>query len=580
MDVLFGLDTETERLQQYRSIEAAPLNPHLSRIRLIQICTGKSVVVLDMHNMWASGLVMAQLREFLEGHKFVAHNALFDLQFLRKWVGTNHINIGCTFILWKIITHATRPTDAGIRSSLGILTEKLLDTTILKEEGKSDWSVPDLDFAQIEYSAIDAICVLELAKKMAPAMERLGITKYYKLCKAAQHPLAEMQLNGIGFNVDAHRELSIKWVENLWMAKKDLVKITGLTKTTPMAIGDYLKKHLSSQTLAIWPLTEKGKLSTDASTLLEFEDSDPVVKPFAVFNKLQTLTTSFGENLIETVNPATKRIHAGYNICGARTGRLSCSHPNLQQMPRDDAIRANFIAAPGMLFLDADYSQIEIRVGAELSQDERMLEAYRNGVDLHSLTASIVGHKSISALNKEDRQKAKAFNFGLMFGLGPTKFAKYAKKSYQVDVTQDEAEESIKTWRKTYYGYRAWQVKQAEDASVSLHVRTPTGKLRCLDPENTYGAAMNTPVQGGACECMLAALVSLHESLTKGSLKTRMINVVHDEIITEGPPSEKELVKDLITIAMTNGFKYVFPNGVTKGLCTVGEGATWKAAKE
>lgn len=167
---------------------------------------------------------------------------------------------------------------------------------------------------------------------------------------------------------------------------------------------------------------------------------------------------------------------------------------------------------------------------------------------------------------------AKAVNFGFLFGLGSKKFSHYAKKSYGADVSPEEATQAIKTFRQTYAGYHAWQKRQAEQAAISLTVRTPCGKLRRLDADNTYGTAMNHPVQGGAAECMLYALVYLQNHISDGA---KLLNCVHDEIIVECEPEEAEDMKGWIQEAMIHGFNEVFPKGITRGICEVGMGKNW-----
>lgn len=574
-DCIMGLDTETAALPEFKDENEAALHPQKAVIRLLQIYNGKSSVIFDL--MYLNPTLFTKL---LETKRFVGHNSLFDLQFLINDCHVSHVDIGCTYILWKAITHATRPTDAGVNAGLADLTDNLLGSKLLKVLQRSDWSVPELTFEQIQYAALDAVAVYYLAEKLAPSLEKLGITKYYQLCKKAQWPIAHMQLNGMRLDVAAHRALVDSWRYQLGLAKKELVAATGLTKITDHTIADYLSVHLSNDLLSIWPRTDEGKLQTDAHTLAYLGGEYAMLKLFAVYQKLETLCTTFGSSLIAKVNPVTSRVHCQYKICGCRTGRLSASKPNLQNLPRDKDVRKNFTADFGNTLVVADYSQIEIRVGAELSQDKAMLNAYRHGVDLHALTASVIGKVPLKNVTKADRQKAKAFNFGLMFGLGPTKFSKYAKQSYGVDVSSEEASESIKVWRNLYSGYRAWQLKQVELAQESLYSRTVTGKLRRLDPENCYGTAMNTPVQGSAAEIVLNSLIRLQTKLERYTT-ARICNTVHDEIIVEctNLPHLVSIVTTLMEESMTEGFLDVFPNGITDGLSNIGVGANWGEAK-
>lgn len=585
-DCLFGLDCETMPWAGNEGHSEAGLDPHLSTIRLLQICDGKNIVVFDIFELGESWKedsknfeYLRLIKKFISSKKFVAHNALFDLQFLLQKFSVQKVDIGCTYLMWKILAHAQTPNDTGFKGSLDVLVEKLLGVPLYKKLQTSDWTIEDLTWEQIEYSALDAIAVLKLAERIAPSIVKLGSVRYYKLLKAAQLPIARMQLNGITLNEQAHLELINLWREGVTEASNAIRKTTGLDKITPHSVAKYLEEHLPADLVAVWPRTEEGKLMCDAHTLLDYYDAHPLINLFAMFQKKEKLTTSFGINLRRYINPVTGRLHAKYKLCGARTGRLACNNPNLQQLPRDWAVRNLFVAAPKRVLLCADYSQIEIRVGAELSRDEAMLQAYRNGVDLHSLTAAITGKKSLSKVTKEDRQKAKAFNFGLMFGLGPRKFSRYAKHSYGVDVSNEEAKASIKIWRDTYKGYHEWQLKQTEIGASKGRVRTPCGKVRMLEPGNSYGASMNTPVQGGACECILACLIRLQDTLDREKSRAKICNCVHDEIVVECPLDEVPRVKNYIQEAMEDGFRYVFPEGIINNICEVGVGETWAKAK-
>jgi DNA polymerase-1 len=209
-----------------------------------------------------------------------------------------------------------------------------------------------------------------------------------------------------------------------------------------------------------------------------------------------------------------------------------------------------------------------------------MLNAFRNGIDLHALTAATVAGKPLESVTKQERQKAKALNFGLLFGLGVDKYVQYAKLSYGVNVTYEEADESIRTWRELYSRYREYQLAQALEGETTLRVRTPMGKLRALDPGNTYGTAMNHPVQGGAAECMLFALIALNKMFTDNNLDARLVNCVHDEVVVEAREDLVEEVKHCIETAMVSGFLRVFPEGITRDLVEVGLGYSWAEAKK
>lgn len=579
---LHGLDTETEALPEYKHISTAALSPLLSKIRLLQIYDGRIATVFDLKFINKPEIFIP----YLEAGRFVAHNALFDLMFLKR-LGVKKCNIACTYILFKILTHAIRPFDEGIKASLGALANGILGVPLTKEMGATDWSVPELTFEQIEYSALDAVTVLRLAERMAPAISRNGLERYWNLIKRVHHPIADMQLHGMLLDIERHRGMVVKWREDLYKAKKELIKITGLEKITSHTMADFLKSKLPNDLLDIWPLTEQGKLKTDAQTLYDYSDVSPIVEPFAEFQKKEKLTTSFGMKLLQNVNTNTGRLHASYRICGARTGRLSCSNPNLQQSPRDIEFRTNFISAPGHSFVLADYSSVEVRIAAEVSQDSRMLDVFAQGIDIYKYTAAHLGSKCIEDITKDERTASKALVLGLQFGLSHKKFGQYARKNYKIEIDDEESSHRVRAYRKLYPEFRTWQMDEIKAAAeANFTSRTPFGKLRKYDPESAYGNVLNHKIQGGAAEAILCSMVHVYNNLPA---EAKLVASVHDELIIECPDEMTGEVKEILESCMRAGYLNVFPSGKTcmpfpaghKGnLVEAHVGKNWASAKE
>jgi DNA polymerase-1 len=584
-DLLFGIDTETMALERYRSIGKAALSPHLSKVRLLQVFDGKSAVVFDM--LYIEDAII--FRRFLESKRFIAHNAVFDLQRFMHEFHVQNMNIGCTMILAKILFHATYATDEGLSASLQNLIESVFKVEVAKENQASDWAASDLTFEQVQYSALDPLYCLKLAERLAPGLPKLGLVNTYQLLKKAQHPIASLELNGIRLDVERHREAVGIWRDKLYSAKKELLDITGLEKITSHTVADYLYQTLPKETLAIWPVTESGKLSTDANVFSEFSYLD-IVKPFSEFQKRSILTSTFGSQLISDVNPATGRLHCRFNLTGARTGRLSCSRPNLQNIPRspdkeykalhtdEPDLRAHFVAGDGCSLVGADFNQVEIRAAAELSRDQNMLNAYREGLDIHAITAASISGKRIEDITKEDRRRAKAISFGALYGIGSKKLSNYAKKSYKADISPADSSEILREWRELYSGYAEWMQIQVKNAQKTLSSRTPIGKLRCLSSDNTFGSAANTPIQGGSAEAMIASLVTIYDKI-RNSDEIKLINCVHDEVLLDVEKGYEAEAKTLLEESMTAGFLFVFPNGITRGLVEAHIGDSWAGVK-
>lgn len=571
-DVLFGFDLETMSYEEFRHDSSAPLDPLRSKPRLIQICDGKNVLVFDT----LFGINLGLFRCFLQSKRLLAHNAMFEIQHLIHNFKIDNADIGCTYLATKLLHHALYVDDGGIAAGLEDVVKSLFKINLFKEIDHKFWCRPDLTYEQIEYAALDAVAVLRVGEKLVKGLTKHGLLKVYKLYKDAQWPLAKMQLNGMKIDVEKHRELIGKWKLDAYAAKKELTALTGLQNLTSHTIAEYLEEKLEPSVLAIWPRTDTGKLSTDANAFSEFDWLD-IVKPFARFQKATILSSTFGMKLQHKINSVDKRIHCQYKLCGTRTGRLSSVNPNLQQMPHDKETRSIFIPKEGYVLIVADYGQIELRVAAELSQDRQMVHAYREGIDLHQLTAANVSRKRIEDVTDEDRQKAKALNFGLLFGLGASKFKHYAKKQYKVELSTGEAFEAVNSWHKLYEGYSAWQKEQARTCEIDLKVRTITGKLRKLNKDNYYGASANTPVQGSASEVMLRALCLLYKS----DIRDYLINTIHDEIVleVEAEPVVVSVASHILNDAMEAAYESVFPNGLTRKLVKLKVCAHWGEAK-
>jgi DNA polymerase I-like protein with 3'-5' exonuclease and polymerase domains len=323
-DVLFAIDIETMALPQFRTINKAGLSPHLSKVRLLQVFDGTNICVFDLN--WFPEASLQMFVPFLSSKRFVAHYALFELQRFMQW-GVVDMNIHCTLLLAKLMYHAVVPDDAGISVSLDSLAKELLSIDLPKACQVSDWGVEDLTYEQIEYAALDTVVCLKLAEKLVKGLDKYGLHRIYKLTKDAQHPIAVMQLNGFKLDVEAHRELIPQWIEDLVPAKRKVQKITGIQSLTAPKLGLWLEQNLDPATLAMWPRTDSGKMSTSADTFADFSYHE-IVKPFLEYQKRATLCSTFGQTLINQVNPMTRRLHPTFKLLGARTGRLSSSEPN------------------------------------------------------------------------------------------------------------------------------------------------------------------------------------------------------------------------------------------------------------
>ena len=563
----FGLDVETAKLTPYAHHGQAGLNPQLSRIRLLQLYAGGSeAFVFDFFA--APTPVLQPLLE----KQFVAHNAIFDLGHLMH-AGLEPRRIDCTMLQANALT--------GKRPSLATLVETELGWRISKEQQVSDWSAPVLSQEQIEYAALDAVLVYRLFPLLDHQIRRKGRLRCSELMRDAQHPIARMQLNGCFFDQVAQQQLMRTWVADRERVHRELKTLLGaeFNLGSHVQLAAWIQKNVDASLLNTWPRGAKARPKTGAKVLALYPEL-PFVKTLMQWKILNKKLTSFGNRYAAHINPATGRIHADLRIGGTDTGRLACRNPNIQNPPKESDFRALFAAPDGRVMVVADYSQIELRVMALVAQEKTMLAAYRQGIDLHRKTAAALTGVPLDAVTKAQRQLAKAVNFGLLFGQGAAGLAKYAKTQYGVDMSLKQAERYRQAFFDTYPGLRRWQRRTAELAEASHSVKTPSGRVRTFKRKrgkSYYTAFLNTPVQGGAAEVMLAALAALDRRL-KG-LDAKLVNVVHDEIVLEVAADQALAAKTAVEEAMVEGMLSVFPRADCNGLVEAHSGCNWAEAK-
>src|ERR1035437_5512459 len=386
----FGLDVETAKLTPYAHHGQAGLNPHLSRIRLLQLYAGgPEVFVFDLF-----AVPTPVLRPLLE-KQFVAHNAIFDLGHLMH-AGLEPGGIECTMLQANALS--------GKRPSLATLVENELGWRISKEQQVSDWSASILSQEQIEYAALDAVLVHRLYPLLDREIRRKGRLRCYGLMRDAQHAIARMQSNGCFFDRDAQQQLMRTWVADRERVHRELKTLLGaeVNLGSHVQLAAWIQKNVDASLLNTWPRGAKGRAKTGAKVLALYPDL-PFVKSLMQWQILNKKLTSFGNRYAAHINPATGRIHASFIIGGTDTGPLACRNPNIQNPPKESDFRALFAASDGRVMVVADYSQIELRVMALVAQEKTMLAAYRQGIDLHRKTAAALTGVPLEAVTKAQR---------------------------------------------------------------------------------------------------------------------------------------------------------------------------------
>jgi DNA polymerase-1 len=562
-----GLDIETARLPAYADDLRAGLCPHRARIRLVQVWDGgPTAYAFDLDKVPLAALAGLWTK------KLVAFNATFELKFLLA-AGVEPTALGCA----KLAGQAIHGRLLSLKDTAAELDP---DWTLDKREQVSDWSVPTLSIDQVEYAGLDAIMARLVFERYATALGKKKVGAVYRRLRDAQVAIARLELNGIGFDLDGYRALVARWTAERDEAKTALAEALGpdVNPRSTKQVGEWLAARLDPESLAAWPRTAKGKLSTDSDALAGCDL--PVVAPLKRFKVAEKRLSAFG-NYDAHVNPETGRIHASYLLGGARTGRMSCRDPNLQQVPNGE-LRGLFVARPGYQLIDADFSQIELRVVALLAKDSAMLDCYRRGDDLHRRTAAGLLGIEPSAVSKEQRQLAKAANFGLIYGQQAAGFADYARANYGIELSVDEAARIREKFFATYPRLADWQRRTIRDSRKSQSVTTRGGRVRDFSTE-PHGyrptEALNTPVSGAAAEAMLEALARLGPALA--GLDARLVNIVHDELLVEVADADVEKAKPAIEGAMRDGFLALFPEAADQvdGLVEAKVGHSWREAK-
>ena len=558
----WGLDIETAALPAFTRDSKAGLDPWRSVIRLVQVYPGgDACYVFDVRALGG----LSPLAELLNTRALVAHNAVFELKFLLH-AGAAPARLGCSLLM----SNALR----GDRPALAQLAADTLGWQLDKTLQVSDWSGA-LSGAQLDYAALDSVAAWRLARELSPRLRDTGRGRCYALMRDAQPAIARLERAGCPFDTAAHAALLVTWQGQAEAARGELDSLlNGANPDSPLQLSRWLAANLPPDTVATWPKTAGGQLQTDADAMAGL--SLPALEPLRRYKAAVKLLGTYGKGYAAHISPVTGRIHASFALGGTATGRLACHSPNIQNPPRDPAFRALFAPRPGRCFVVADYSQIELRVAALVSGDSAMLAAYADGRDLHRATAAAVLGIEPDAVTKAQRQMAKAVNFGLLFGQGAAGLQRYAKGSYGVDLTATEADKARTAFFKAYPGLSHWQAETRRNAERAGQVRTPGGRVRPLEGQRALATeSLNSPIQGGAAECLLAALAALELD----SLGAQLVNVVHDELVVECDPDRAEAVAAEVERAMVAGFLAIFPNGCTRDLVEAHSGPNWAAAK-
>jgi DNA polymerase-1 len=547
-----GFDTETTELDPYDGV-----------LRLVQLSTGRETQVIDLRPFAEKGDLktlpeLAPLRELLAAPNpvKVAHNAKFDAKWIKHHLG---IDLGGTFDT-LLASQLIAAGDPERRHSLLEVVSFFLGTELDKSEQLSDWSAPELTQSQIEYAARDAAIMLPLREQMVERLNNDDLIRAAQLEFDCIAPIAAMELNG--FFLDETR-----WREQLEKVKAANSKVAyelqhmlsaGVAQASLFGVAEINLDSQMQVTDALKNLGVPVPETTRGWQLQPLANAYPVVAKLLEYRGVAKSLSSFGENILEFIRPETRRIHADFRQIGAPTGRFSCSKPNLQQIPHEVEYRRCFCAAEGKKLVIADYSQIELRILADFSDDENFINAFVSGADFHSITAAQVFGVEPSGVTADQRSFAKRLNFGVVYGIGSQRFAMLT------GLSQTEAENMMRRYFATYRGLDTWLRDAARRVVTERISRTASGRMYRhrfdeTDRQSISGAqrnAKNFPIQGTSADILKRALYLLHREIAGTS--ARLVNIVHDEIILESAAAEAEATAEKLERAMrAAGEEYV-----------------------
>lgn len=439
---------------------------------------------------------------------------------------------------------------------------------LIGSKGKNQKNMADLPpTAVYEYACEDADVTLKLKNVLEPLLKENDCDRLFWEIEMPLMPvLAYMERNGVCIDREGLKETSRLYTEEMNRIEKDIHELAGtdFNIASPKQVGEVLFDRLK---IVDKPKkTKTGQYVTSEEVLESLRAKHPVVEKILEHRGLKKLLGTYIDALPKLVNPVTGHIHTSFNQTITTTGRLSSSNPNLQNIPvRNEygkEIRKAFIPEEGCLFFSADYSQIELRIMAHLSGDEHMIEAFRNGQDIHAATAAKIFKKSLEEVTKEERSKAKTANFGIIYGITAFGLAE------RMGVSRTEAKELIEGYFQTYPKVKEYMNRSIEMAREKGYTETVYHRKCHLRDINSHNAvvrgyaernAINSPIQGSAADIIKIAMIHIYRRFREEQLRSKMILQVHDELNFSVYPEEKEKVQQIVIEEMENAYSMLVP---------------------
>ena len=439
---------------------------------------------------------------------------------------------------------------------------------LLGPKGKGQKNMSDLDPKDVyEYAAEDADVTLKLKNKLEAELRKYGAEElFYNIEMPLMPVLAEMEMNGVLIDTKSLAETSTVLTKRMEEVEREIYELAGgeFNIASPRQVGEVLFDKLKIVEKA--KKTKKGQYVTNEEVLQSLKGKHKIVGAILEHRGLKKLLGTYIDALPKLINSRTGHIHTSFNQATTATGRLSSSDPNLQNIPvrgeEGKEIRKAFIPEPGCLFFSADYSQIELRVMAHLSGDENMIEAFREGHDIHAATAAKIYKEEMENVTRDQRTKAKRANFGIIYGITIFGLAD------RLEISREEARQLIDGYFETFPKVKEYMEKAKEEARSKGYVETLFHRRRYLADINSANGtvrgfaernAINAPIQGTAADIIKVAMVRIHRRFKSENIRSKMILQVHDELNFSVYPDEKEKVEHIVLEEMQNAFPMEVP---------------------
>ena len=528
--------------------------------------------------------VVAHFSPALQNRKSqkIGQNIKFDIIVLRKY----GVRVAGPLFDTMIAHYLLNPE---LRHGMDYLAETYLKykpvpiSQLIGPKGKNQLCMRDVPLAQIaEYAAEDADVTLKLKNFFAPELKKAGIESlFFDIEMPLIYVLVEMEVTGVKLDTVALKQSSEELTAALNNLEKEIYELAGVkfNINSSKQVGEVLFEHLKIEEKA--KKTKTGSYSTSEDILEKMRSKHPVVGKLLEYRGLKKLLSTYIDALPELINPETGKIHTSFNQTVTATGRLSSTNPNLQNIPiRDELgreIRKAFIPDnEDCTFFSADYSQIELRIMAHLSQDEHMIEAFRSGADIHSATAAKIYGIPVEEVTGDMRRKAKTANFGIIYGISIFGLAE------RLNIPRAESKELIEGYFKSYPGIRDYMDESIRIAKEKGYVETIFKRKRYLPDINSHNAivrgyaernAINAPIQGSAADIIKVAMVRIYNRFEEEGLKSKMILQVHDELNFNVCQDEQEKVRQIVLEEMENAIQLQVPL-----IADCGKGKNWLEA--